>query len=93
MLPKSTEIKTNPSLNLSEEQIQALYRLLNQGANQLGSSNPQSLASIAVQGKSKSYSLITKRLPKNVWIIDTGASDHMSSAENLMIDYTMPFLD
>lgn len=84
----STEIKTSPSLNLSEEQIQALCRLLNQGANQSGSSNPQSSASIAVQGKSKSYSLITKRLPKNVWIVDTGASDHMSCAENLMTDYT-----
>jgi len=84
----STEIKTSPSLNLSEEQIQALYRLLIQGANQSSSSNPQSSASIAVQGKSKSYSLITKRLPKNVWIVDMGASDHMSSVENLMTDYT-----
>ncbi|XP_052207458.1 uncharacterized protein LOC127811542 [Diospyros lotus] len=44
--------ETKPSLNLFEDQIQALYRLLNQGTIQSSSNNPQSTASMALQGPS-----------------------------------------
>jgi len=78
-----TEFKIGTNLNLSEEQIQALYRLLNQGI----ATQPTSY--VALQGNSLFYSSNSNRLPKNVWVVDTGASDHMANSETLMTYYTL----
>ncbi|XP_052184481.1 uncharacterized protein LOC127796395 [Diospyros lotus] len=50
--PKSLEKGSKTDLNLTEEQIQTLYRLLNQGTNSIGSSNHQPTGSVALQGPS-----------------------------------------
>jgi len=83
----STKNKKCTNLNLSEKHKQTLYRLLNQGINLLGPSNPQPSTSIAFQDSSH-YSLISRKLPKSVWMVNTGASNHMSSSADLMTNYT-----
>jgi len=82
-------IENKPSLNLSEDQIQALCMLLNQATAQPSTNNPQSTASLALQGNLQHYSLVSMCFSKNVWVIDTGASDHMTNSARSMTDYTL----
>jgi len=85
----STEPGNSTNLNLFAEQVKALYRLLNQttSTNPLSFPTPKPIASIATHGIPH-YSLISQKLPKHVWIVDTEASDHISSLANSMMDYT-----
>ena len=65
--------ENKPTLNLSGDQNQALCKLLNQGTAQPSTNNPQSTASLALQGNLQHYSLVSKHFSKNIWVIDIGA--------------------
>ena len=48
--------------------------------------NPTPTVSLATKGNI-AYSFISERIPTSSWIIDTGASDHMTGSLNLLSNF------
>ena len=68
------------SPQFSKEQVEHLCRLLNQSSANLGS------CSVAQSGKF--HFALNSSVSQEPWIIDSGASDHMTGRHNLFYSYT-----
>lgn len=81
--------KGNPTpLTITTTQLELLQQLLSQTkvTKSENAENPTPMVSLATKGNI-AYSLISQRIPTNSWIIDTGASDHLTGSLNLFSNF------
>jgi len=87
-----TEKGTPAPVSLTPDQLEVLQQLLNQNKTQKiaeSSDNDNNLGVLLAKQGKISHSLFSKRLSIGVWIIDTGASDHMIGDLGVLSDYEL----
>lgn len=82
---------TDPFAPFTKEQIKHLGRLLNQsssGQSHVNRSSGSTIGSCSVAQPDNFYSVLHSSIQsKDPWIIDSGASDHMTGGSNLFYSY------